>query len=238
MKKYLFPFIALITALPLFAAKTNSGKNKAQTPQPEVVELITAEDTASYALGITMGTQIKSNLSGDDYSLELFFKGFTSAMFFDNGLMSKDSADAFLNRYQINLYNQALDSFKREQEAFLVANAESENVTVTPSGLQYRVVRMGDGAMPGANAKVGVNYAGMLITGKVFDEQLNRNNPIELEVSKVIKGFAEGLQLMPVGSKFTLYIPADLAYGERGAGDVIPPYATLIFEVELLYIVE
>lgn len=236
MKKILLLFVAACTVLP--AAAKKKTEKEAEDKQIPVVQLVTAEDSASYALGITMGTQVRDNLSNEGYSLDLFFKAFTSAMFLDDGQMSKDSADMFLNKYQRRLYEQALDSLRKDQLAFLEENAKADGVNVTPSGLQYRVVRMGEGAKPMSSDKVKVNYVGSLITGKVFDSQTDRDNPVELELDRVIKGWAEGLQLMPVGSKFTLYIPAELAYGDRGAGDIIPPYATLIFEVELIDIVE
>lgn len=235
MRKLLLSALAVCFMLPA-AAKKKEGKKESVAEQLPVVQLVTAEDSASYALGITMGAQVRDNLSKEGYSLDLFFKAFTSSMFFDDGQMSKDSADAFLNAYQAKLYERALDSLRSEQNDFLAANSKAEGVITTASGLQYRVVRMGEGPKPSIDDKVGVNYVGSLITGTVFDRQTDKENPVELELSQVIKGWTEGLQLMPVGSKFTFYIPSDLAYGDRGAGNVVPPYATLIFEVELLYI--
>lgn len=119
---------------------------------------------------------------------------------------------------------------------FLAANAKKEGVTTTPSGLQYKVITMGTGAKPNANSEVEVHYKGTLIDGKVFDSSYDRNQPATFFLSQVIPGWTEGVQLMPEGSKFEFYIPYELAYGPRGAGGVIPPYATLIFEVELLKI--
>ena len=121
-----------------------------------------------------------------------------------------------------------------EGKAFLETNAQREEVKVTPSGLQYEVLTEGTGAKPGATDKVTVHYHGMLIDGTVFDSSVERGQPATFGVNQVIKGWTEALQMMPECSKWKLYIPSDLAYGPRGAGPKIGPYATLIFEVELL----
>ena len=123
-------------------------------------------------------------------------------------------------------------------EEFLAENAKREGVFVTESGLQYEVVTMGEGEKPTAESTVKVHYHGTLIDGTVFDSSVQRGEPIEFPLNGVIKGWTEGLQLMPVGSKFILYIPYQLAYGERGAGELIGPCEALIFEVELLEIVK
>lgn len=125
-----------------------------------------------------------------------------------------------------------------ENEAFLTKNRERTGVTVTPSGLQYEVLTMGTGAKPTAESTVKVNYVGTLIDGTEFDSSIKRGTPAQFPVSGVIPGWTEALQLMPVGSKFKLYLPQNLAYGANAAGDVIKPYSTLIFEVELLEIVQ
>jgi FKBP-type peptidyl-prolyl cis-trans isomerase FklB len=125
-----------------------------------------------------------------------------------------------------------------ENEAFLAKNKEKSGVIVTPSGLQYEVVKMGTGPKPTANSTVKVHYTGTLIDGTEFDSSVKRNEPAQFPVSGVIPGWTEALQLMPVGSKFRLYIPENLAYGASQAGDVIKPFSTLIFDVELLEIVQ
>ncbi|HHT61557.1 MAG TPA: FKBP-type peptidyl-prolyl cis-trans isomerase, partial [Bacteroidales bacterium] len=119
---------------------------------------------------------------------------------------------------------------------FLEDNKKDSSVIETPSGLQYKVLKMGEGAKPQASDKVKVHYHGTTIDGTVFDSSVNRGEPVTFSLNQVISGWTEGLQLMPVGSKFKFFIPYDLAYGERGAGKIIPPYSTLIFEVELLEI--
>ena len=123
---------------------------------------------------------------------------------------------------------------RKQGEDFLAANALKDGVQVTESGLQYEVITMGNGQKPAAIDKVKVNYEGTLIDGTVFDSSYQRGEPIVFGVNQVIAGWTEALQLMPVGSTFMLYIPQNLAYGERGAGQQIPPYSTLIFKVELL----
>ena len=122
-------------------------------------------------------------------------------------------------------------------ELFLAENAKKDGITVTASGLQYEVITAGTGATPTAQSKVKTHYHGTLIDGTVFDSSYNRGQPIDFPVGGVIAGWTEALQLMPVGSKWRLYIPHNLAYGERGAGASIPPFSALIFDVELLEIV-
>lgn len=125
---------------------------------------------------------------------------------------------------------------KEAGEKFLAENAKHDDVQVTASGLQYSIIRQGDGPKPKATDVVEVHYHGTFIDNKTFDSSYNRGLPIEFPLNGVIAGWTEGVQLMPVGSTYKFYIPYQLAYGEHGAGDVIPPFAALIFEVELLAI--
>ena len=125
-----------------------------------------------------------------------------------------------------------------ENETFLEENKKKEGVITTESGLQYEVITMGTGPKPTADDVIRAHYKGELTNGEVFDSSIESGQPLEIAVGGVIPGWVEGLQLMPVGSKFRFFIPYNLGYGEQGAGGVIPPYATLIFEVELLDIVE
>ena len=155
-----------------------------------------------------------------------------------NVLMNADEATEWLNKTMEAKEAEKNKGLAAEGEAFLAENAKREGVSVTESGLQYEVVTMGEGEKPTAESKVKVHYHGTLIDGTVFDSSVQRGEPIEFPLNGVIKGWTEGLQLMPVGSKFILYIPYQLAYGEQGAGELIGPYEALIFEVELLEIVE
>ena len=123
---------------------------------------------------------------------------------------------------------------KAAGEKFLAENKTKEGVVTTPSGLQYKIITKGTGAIPADSSKVKVNYKGTLIDGTLFDSSIKRGQPATFGVSQVIPGWVEALQLMPEGAKWKLYIPSELAYGAQGAGEMIPPHSTLIFEVELL----
>jgi FKBP-type peptidyl-prolyl cis-trans isomerase FklB len=158
-------------------------------------------------------------------------------------LMTAEEATAAINVLKAEVKkNQeakmqlAGDANKKEGDAFLAANKTKEGVVTLPSGLQYKILTAGDGAKPTAADSVVCNYKGTLINGKEFDASSKHGGPATFPVGGVIKGWTEALQLMPVGSKWQLFVPADLAYGQRGAGGDIGPGATLIFEVELLSI--
>ena len=135
---------------------------------------------------------------------------------------------------QMEKMKKASEENKKKGDDFLAANKAKEGVKVTTTGLQYKVITMGTGAKPKESQMVVLNYRGTLIDGTVFDDSYKRGEPAMFPVKGIIKGFTEALQLMPIGSKWQLFIPADLAYGERAAGPQIAPFATLIFEVELL----
>lgn len=139
---------------------------------------------------------------------------------------------------QAELNKVTYKDYIEQNAAFLANNKDKTGVTVTPSGLQYEVIKMGTGPKPTAQNTVKVHYVGTLIDGTEFDSSIKRNEPAQFPVAGVIPGWTEALQLMPVGSKFKLYIPESIAYGAAGAGEVIKPYSTLIFEVELLEIVK
>lgn len=150
--------------------------------------------------------------------------------------VTPEQANQYLQHLQQEIQERRVGPLRRAGEEFLAANAKRPEVKTTPSGLQYEVVKEGQGERPQATSKVRVHYTGKLIDGKVFDSSVERGEPLEFELNRVIRGWQEGLQLMTPGSKYILYIPYNLGYGERGAGDLIPPYSALIFEVELLSI--
>lgn len=156
----------------------------------------------------------------------------------DKSIYDSETANNALNDYLSNKKKEESKEIIAEGEKFLAENAKAEGVIVTESGLQYKVNVMGQGEKPTADNEVKVHYEGRLLDGTVFDSSIERGEPASFPLKNVIKGWTEGLQLMPVGSKFTFYIPYDLAYGENGAGQDIPPYATLIFDVELIEIVK
>jgi FKBP-type peptidyl-prolyl cis-trans isomerase FklB len=162
-------------------------------------------------------------------------------------LMADESARAFIMGFinqreagkaakQAELNKETYKDYIAQNEAFLAKNKEKAGVTVTASGLQYEVIKMGTGPKPTAENTVKVHYVGTLIDGTEFDSSVKRNTPAEFPVTGVIPGWTEALQLMPVGSKFKLCLPESIAYGANGAGEVIKPFSTLIFEVELLEI--
>ncbi|PSW10491.1 peptidylprolyl isomerase [Photobacterium sanctipauli] len=200
------------------------------------VKLDTVETKASYGIGLQMGQQLaQSGLEG--LNVAAIAKGIATSL---TGDMPEIEVDDINNALR-DLHTRA-EAARQEQakaaaadgEAFLKDNALRSEVTVTESGLQYEVLVEGTGEIPTSDKQVRVHYHGELTDGTVFDSSVSRGQPAEFPVTGVIAGWVEALQMMPVGSKWKLYIPQNLAYGERGAGAAIPPYAALVFEVELL----
>ncbi|MEG2070823.1 MAG: FKBP-type peptidyl-prolyl cis-trans isomerase, partial [Bacteroidales bacterium] len=173
---------------------------------------------------------------GVEVDLNTFIKGFTDGVNGKNQFSQQEIEEIFnvFNAEMQAKQNKDVDAEKAKGAAFLAENKKKEGVITTPSGLQYKVIKMGTGAKPTATDKVKVHYHGTTLDGNVFDSSVQRGEPISFGLNQVIKGWTEGVQLMPIGSKFIFYIPSDLAYGDRGAGGAIKPGATLIFEVELL----
>ncbi|NVJ65692.1 MAG: FKBP-type peptidyl-prolyl cis-trans isomerase [Gammaproteobacteria bacterium] len=196
------------------------------------------EAKASYGIGMQMGQQAHGAFEGVE--LAALVAGIQDA--FQGQAPQVEPAqinEAFQEIQQRLQAKQAEDAkkFAAEGEAFLTENAKRDEVTVLESGLQYEVIEQGSGEVPTAASTVKTHYAGTLIDGKEFDSSYRRGQPAEFPVGGVIKGWTEALQLMPVGSKWKLYIPYDLAYGAQGAGGDIGPYQALIFDIELLDIV-
>ena len=232
MKKYTI-CLTLVLLLPLSAmAKKKSAKN---TKAPKV-ELTTEIDSASYALGVYMGSKSAYALEQQGLRADVFARAYNDALFGIETAMTATQASNYLDAYEKKMVDRENEARKNEQAAFFAANKLREGVVETASGLQYEVVVQGDGPTPGPTDRVKVHYEGRLLDGTVFDSSIKRGKPIEFNLNRVIKGWTEGVALMPVGSKYMLYIPYDLGYGEQGAGDVIKPYSALIFEVELLEI--
>ncbi len=202
------------------------------------IELTTTEQHASYGIGLQMGDQLKSVFEG--VSFDAAIAGIRDS-FQGNELQVSDAdISAAFKVIQEKIQQQdaeKADQMAGEGEAFLAENATREEVQVTESGLQYAIITEGDGEKPEASATVRTHYRGTLIDGTEFDGSYSRNEPTEFPVGGLIAGWTEALQLMPVGSKWKLYIPYQLAYGANGAGGAIGPYQALIFEIELLAIV-
>ena len=190
-------------------------------------------DKISYAIGLSMG----QNLMGSGVtSLEYadLAAGIKDVLEKNQPQISYQEAQQVLGKFFSELEEKIAGEAKAAGEAFLIENAKREGVKVTESGLQYEVLEATIGQKPKATDKVRVHYEGTLIDGTVFDSSYKRGESITFGLNQVIKGWTEGLQLMSIGSKYKLYLPYQLAYGERGAGANIPPYAALIFTVELL----
>lgn len=197
------------------------------------------EGRVSYGIGRQMGQQLASN-PFDGMSPNAVAQGILDALSNTaNPFTDEQMQEAFaeINRRMQEKQAAEAQVLAKAGEDFLAKNAKKEGVITTASGLQYEVITQGTGAVPSATSRVKTHYHGTLIDGTVFDSSVDRGQPIDFPVNGVIAGWTEALQLMPVGSKYRLYIPYQLAYGERGAGAAIKPYAALIFDVELIDIV-
>ena len=192
-------------------------------------------DSLSYSLGVLLAQNLKSQGFGELHEPS-FQAAFSAVMAGEQTLIDMNDANAFIQQHMQAQQEKQFEPAIAEGKNFLDENAKREGVMKTASGLQYEVLKAGDGPKPGTDDKVTVHYHGTLIDGTVFDSSVDRGQPATFGVGQVIAGWTEALQLMPQGSKWKLFIPSDLAYGTRGAGGKIGPYATLVFEVELLKI--
>lgn len=192
-------------------------------------------DSVSYAIGVTIGYSLQ-DLEMESLNVEAFASAVQDVSQENDLKITRDEAIALLNYF---FMEKQYVEVKKEGENFLAENKTNEGVVTLESGLQYKVLTEGTGAVPKASDIVKAHYHGTLINGMVFDSSIERGEPIQIPVGGVIKGWQEALQLMPVGSKWMLYVPQDLAYGANPQpGGPIQPYSTLIFEIELLEIVE
>ena len=194
-------------------------------------------DKVSHALGLSIGNNFQ-NSGIKKLQVEDFVKGLEDVLGEKQPAISYEEAKQVINDYFMKLQQERLEINKQAGAEFLEINRHKAGVVELPSGLQYEILKQGTGAKPSASDKVKCHYHGTLINGTVFDSSVQRGEPATFGVSQVIPGWVEALQLMPVGSKWRLFIPSNLAYGEHGAGDVIEPNSTLIFDVELLDIVK
>lgn len=199
---------------------------------------MTEEQKISYAIGSNSWDNFKT--SGVDVELDYLIQGMRDAKEGKNLFTQEEMMEIFqlLNQKMQLKQMQEVTTEKENGRIFLADNKKKEGVVETASQLQYKVIKMGDGAKPTETDEVRVHYHGTTLDGKVFDSSVERGTPASFPLNRVIKGWTEGVQLMPVGSKFIFYIPSDLAYGDRGAPPDIKPGATLIFEVELLEIIQ
>ena len=210
------------------------------TESPKIVD---EKDRVNYSLGYQIGGDLKRE--GVELQSELIVKGIQDAISGTNPLITPQEMRTVLVNLKKRIEKAGREKLSKDRirnlaegEAFLSENAKKEGIHVLPSGLQYRVVREGSGASPNAADTVTVNYRGTHIDGTEFDSSFKRNKPASFQVDRVIRGWTEALELMKEGAKWELFIPAKLAYGERGAGTGIPPNSALIFEVELISVGE
>jgi len=223
------------------AAPAATTRRTPAAKSPTSLALATQKDKFSYALGMNLGTSLhKQSVSVDP---NILARGLKDALAGGKTLLTEDQARAALMEVQNEMrkkqqeqMQQAGAASKKEGEAFLAANKTKDGVVTLPSGLQYKILTPGTGPKPSASDSVVCNYRGTLINGTEFDSSYKRGEPATFPVSGVIKGWTEALQLMPVGSKWQLFVPSDLAYGERSPAPEIGPDSTLIFEVELVSI--
>ncbi|MDY6426581.1 MAG: FKBP-type peptidyl-prolyl cis-trans isomerase [Bacteroidales bacterium] len=190
-------------------------------------------EKVSYALGLSIGNNLL-NSGIKDMNLEQFTKGVSDVLKGATPDMKYDEAKKILDKFFTELADKINSQNIAVGKAFLEKNKKEEGVVELPSGLQYKVLKEGNGKKPKATDKVRCHYEGMLLDGTIFDSSIKRGEPAVFGVNQVIQGWVEALQLMQEGAKWRLFIPSEMAYGARGAGNSIPPHATLIFDVELI----
>jgi FKBP-type peptidyl-prolyl cis-trans isomerase FkpA len=245
MKLHFFPFAVLILLLSLSSCRAENERESADAPRParDAIRLEDENQKLGYALGQEIGealSELKAQIDPD-----ALLRGVEDSMLGREPLLSPAEAEqvktSFLQRLQEQQAAELSALAEKNlviSEQFLAENKLREEVTVTDSGLQYTVLQEGTGPRPGPDNVVVVHYEGTLLDGTVFDSSRERQEPAVFMVGEVIPGWSEALQLMPVGSRYRLYIPPNLAYGEQGAGPFIAPNQVLIFEIELLEIME
>jgi FKBP-type peptidyl-prolyl cis-trans isomerase FklB len=240
-KQFIVSMISFSVALPLAAqvkkTTTPTHKPHATSARASTTTLKTELDSVSYAIGLSVANFYKqSNLT--NINTALLVKAINDVKNNGKPLMDDQQANTCMMTFMQKAKTEKSAGNRKIGEEFLAANKSKPGVVALPSGLQYVVEKEGTGPKPGPTDKVKVHYHGTLIDGRVFDSSVDRGQPIELTVNGVIPGWTEALQLMPVGSKWKLFVPSNLAYGDQQAGPLIAPGSTLIFEVELLDIIK
>ncbi|ANI90550.1 hypothetical protein A9P82_01740 [Arachidicoccus ginsenosidimutans] len=197
------------------------------------VRLANFDDTVSYALGLSIG-KFYQQQGIKNLNTTLLSRGIKTAMGKDSALFTDEQVGDILMSSAQRAAEEKASKAKHEGEVFLAKNKTNPGVVTLPDGIEYEVLQKGTGTIPADTSNVKVNYVGTLLDGTEFDNSYKRGEPLDMDVTRVIKGWTEVLKLMPVGSKWRVWIPSDLAYGDRGAGEMIPPGATLQFDIELL----
>ncbi|TDQ07655.1 FKBP-type peptidyl-prolyl cis-trans isomerase [Pedobacter metabolipauper] len=233
---FLLPLCAVVAVAQTKKTATTTKKTvttKAKTPVKPLPVFKSTLDSASYSLGLTMAGRMKSDgLTTLNYPL--LMRGLQDALESKTPLLNEERGQQAINNLFGGIAKQKFAPNIAEGKTFLENNKKQAGVKVTASGIQYVVLAEGTGIKPVATDTVLVHYKGTLLNGKQFDSSYDRGEPLSLPLNRVITGWTEGMQLMSTGSKYKFFIPYNLAYGERGAGADIPPYSTLIFEIELL----
>lgn len=246
--RYLIVLLALTMASPIYAQskkqlisqldqlKKENTELKSQIEElkrPKVVELSDTVRKVSYSLGALMAGNLKSQ-GGDSLKVDAIAAGMEDTMTGKKLQINAVEGMVLVQGYMQEAMALKASRSKKENEEFLEKNKTADGIKVTASGLQYKVLASGNGKAPKATDKVTVHYTGRLIDGTIFDSSVEKGAPATFDLNGIIPGWTEALQLMHEGDKWTIFLPSDLAYGERGAGEQIPPYATLVFDVELI----
>jgi FKBP-type peptidyl-prolyl cis-trans isomerase FklB len=229
MKSKIILLIAGFCITFLFSCEGQKAKNNQE------VKLKTHMDSVTYAVGSLIGSNLKRDFP-DSLNMEIFMAGINHVMHKDSVLINFKDANQMVQKYVMDNKAKAGEASKQIGTKFLEDNKKKPGIITTSSGLQYQIIKTGTGPKPTLKDTVACNYTGTLTDGTVFDSSDKAGKPVTFPVTGVIKGWTEALQLMPQGSKWKLYIPSDLGYGERGAGGQIGPNAVLIFDIELVTI--
>ena len=244
MKKLIIVALAFVAGASLSSIQAAKKNKKVKN----ATQLVTGSDSLSYAAGYVLADIVRDRFLGglgkeindtvDSLQLRMAYKGLCDALYGDTTLFKHKQAEDFLGKRVADIRKAKEEKLKKAGVDFLKENATKEGVIVLPSGLQYKVLKQGNGAIAKATDKVKVKYEGRLIDGTVFDStDKHGGDPITFSPGQVIKGWTEALCMMPVGSKWQLFIPQELAYGARATG-AIPAFSTLVFDVEVLDIEE
>ena len=241
MKGY-FSILVIATLITSTAYGSTNNTSRKDRGRNNKISLTAPIDTASYAVGISYGARLYQSLEtfpGGKINVEALIDGFTKSIRGDSAalILDLEGAEAYFNQYLMEIQAKEAEAEIAAGEAFLAENKTKEGVITTESGLQYKIIKEGNGPRPSAEDVVIVHYTGKLLDGTVFESSTD-GEPVTIKLDQVISGWTEGLQTMPTGSKYIFWIPSELAYGAQGAGQLIKPYSTLGFEVELLEIAE
>lgn len=234
-KQFLVIALSFVAFAGLAQVKKSTVIAKATPKAPVAVNPFKNDiDSVSYSVGVKIAQSMKAQ-GFDKINVALFQKAINDVLHNSKIVIPDEAINQCLGAYQQKASTEKMAGIKKEGQAFLAINAKRKGVVTLPDGLQYEVIKAGtDNTKPTINSKVKCHYHGTLINGTVFDSSVDRGEPITFNLNQVIKGWQEALQLMTVGSKWKLYIPSDLAYGDAASGPAIGPGSTLIFEVELL----